>query len=42
MAKQKANKKTCPGCGKGYGINTRKDGSIRCKLCGYESKPVKP
>lgn len=26
----------CPKCGKSYGINTRKDGTIRCKLCGYE------
>lgn len=26
----------CPKCEKAYGINTRKDKSIRCKLCGYE------
>jgi DNA-directed RNA polymerase subunit RPC12/RpoP len=26
----------CPNCNKGYGTNTRKDGSIRCRLCGYE------
>jgi uncharacterized Zn finger protein (UPF0148 family) len=25
----------CPQCNKGYGTNTRKDGSIRCRLCGY-------
>lgn len=30
----------CPKCKKGYGINTRCDGTIRCKLCGYEG--VKP
>lgn len=26
----------CPICGKTYGINVRKDGTLRCKLCGYE------
>jgi len=30
---------TCPKCGKGYGINTRKDKTIRCRLCGYEGEP---
>ena len=25
----------CPKCKKGYGINVRKDGTIRCRLCGY-------
>jgi len=28
----------CPKCGKSYGINKRKDGTIRCKLCGYEGE----
>ena len=26
----------CPKCGKTYGVTTRKDGSIRCRICGYE------
>jgi len=33
---KKKSKKACPGCGKGYGMNVRKDGTIRCRLCGYE------
>jgi predicted RNA-binding Zn-ribbon protein involved in translation (DUF1610 family) len=37
--KKKAVKKACPGCGKGYGMNTRKDGTVRCRLCGWEGKP---
>ena len=36
--KKKAVKKVCPNCGKGYGMNTRKDGTVRCRLCGYEVK----
>jgi uncharacterized protein (DUF983 family) len=36
--KKKAVKKACPGCGKGYGMNTRKDGTVRCRLCGWEGK----
>ena len=29
----------CPNCGK-RGINFRKDGSVRCKACGYEGEYV--
>jgi uncharacterized Zn finger protein (UPF0148 family) len=32
----------CPQCDKGYGTNTRKDGSIRCRLCGYEGPAMIP
>jgi hypothetical protein len=32
----------CPQCSKGYGTNTRKDGSIRCRLCGYAGPAMTP
>lgn len=32
---------SCPRCGKSYGVNVRKDGTIRCKLCGYEGETKK-
>ena len=40
MAEQESVKKipACPNCGKSYGVNVRKDGTIRCKLCGYEGE----
>jgi len=28
----------CPKCGKTYGVTTRKDSTIRCRLCGYEGE----
>jgi len=36
MATQAEKPVVCPQCRKAYGINVRKDGTIRCKLCGYE------
>lgn len=40
MAETKSVEKipTCPKCGKSYGVTTRKDGSIRCRICGYEGE----
>jgi DNA-directed RNA polymerase subunit RPC12/RpoP len=35
---QTTNIPVCPKCGKSYGINVRKDGTIRCRLCGYEGE----
>ena len=31
----------CPKCGKSYGVNVKKDGTIRCRLCGYEGSVVR-
>jgi len=36
---QKPTIPACPTCGKRYGINVRTDGTIRCRLCGYEGLP---
>ncbi len=28
----------CPTCGKGYRLTSKKDGSTRCGICGYEAE----
>lgn len=28
----------CPACQKGYKLTTKKDGTTRCHLCGFEGK----
>ena len=39
MTEQLVKSPICPNCGK-KGVYFRKDGSVRCKACGYEGEYV--